>query len=473
MHSEHEDQHKSLGDRTDSSNSESEQERLTLENFVAPGVPIVRDSTPRLFSFSLADSGSGQSRGAPQLGPEAAVFPMEAPSAPPLPEEYNASTKEALRPPEMTPLPGRAESSSESSEAVFSEFVWLFEYGLEMDGMLLNSLERLHGLALLYGPAVLRGYEITFSAVSSRAELAAAAIATIVSSSKPGAEVWGVLYRIPLHLVESPGSELAHLDKIHDAMPPRGLFERISVVVHEPQREREIACITYIASVAARNLFHPRPFERQAAEEAYVQQLLEVAKKQKLPVSYLQRLAEITPPLPAIAQSPVPPEQDTEPLPVVRTPQNNTLPSTPPSRKMPPSFGDRGIITFAVYIVLSLLLVFTLATLQALGAGGYLFPATFTPLGIPWFVAVYGYIGSCLSCSVRLARQHKIYPPAYVVIIWFTRPFIGVILAVTGYLLLNSGLFVLSGAAEQHKMLYSLLAVLFGFCEGWLFYRRR
>ncbi len=123
--------------------------------------------------------------------------------------------------------------------------------------------------------------------------------------------------------------------------------------------------------------------------------------------------------------------------------------------------------------MLCLLGVFTLATLQALGKGTYLFPANFTPLDIPWFVVVYGYIGGCLSCIVRLAWYHTTYPPHFVIITWFTRPFIGVILAIIAFLLVNSGLFILGGDAEQHKTLYSLLAILVGTCEGWLFYRRR
>ena len=61
--------------------------------------------------------------------------------------------------------------------------------------------------------------------------------------------------------------------------------------------------------------------------------------------------------------------------------------------------------------------------------------------------------------------------PNFVLITWFTRPYIGVILAVVAYLLLNSGLFVLGGSAEQHNTIYSLLAVLAGSCEGWLFYK--
>ncbi len=472
MHSGDGDQHRPLEDRTDASNQAGEDQSFTLEGFVAPGVPIVRDSTPRLFSFHLNDSDSGQAGAEPQPGPEATIFPVEAPPAPPLPEEYSASTAEALRPLDVTPLPGRTESSEEA----FNEFVWLFEYGLEMDGALLNSADRLNGLALLYGSALLKGYDITFSALRAPGTaVGVAAIATIVPSNKLGVEVWGVLYRIPRHLVEPPDSELAHLDRIHDALAPHGLFERISVTVYEAQREREIACFTYIVSAAARNLLQISSHDRQAAAGAYGRRLLEVAKKQKLPATYLQRLAALTPsppslPLPAPVQAPVLPlagEQDTEPLPALRAPKSNMIPTTPP-----PALSTRGMLTFALYSGFSLLLAFTLAALQALSKGGFLFAPDYSPLGVPWFVALYGYIGGCLSCSVRLGRQHRTYFPSYVVAIWFTRPFIGVILAVTGYLLVNSGLFALAGAAQQHNTLYALLAILAGSCEGWLFYGR-
>ena len=59
--------------------------------------------------------------------------------------------------------------------------------------------------------------------------------------------------------------------------------------------------------------------------------------------------------------------------------------------------------------------------------------------------------------------------PVFVIIVWCSRPFIGVVLAMLSYLLLNTGLFAPLGNVTQHVMLSSLLAVLAGFCEGWLY----
>jgi cation transport regulator ChaC len=473
MNSEYtEDQQKQQEDRADDANKDTEHEALATEGFAAPGVPIVRSSSPRPLAYGLIGSSSSESSGSsessqsrPQLE-AAAAFPVEAPAAPPLPEEYNAAEEDTLSP-VATPLPGRVESPEEAS----SEFIWLFEYGLEMDVTVLNSAERLHDRALLYGMAVLRGYEVVFEAPGSRT---GQAVATIVASSKPDAEVWGVLYRIPRRLTESTGSELAYLDKIHDAAPPDGLFERLSIMVHEVYRGREVACITYAASATARKLFQALTRDRQVVDEAYIQQLIETAKKHKLPERYLQALAvravpaDNVKPLVTTATS----EQNTEPLPVFGQAQNIVTP-VPSSDKTPPSSRHVAMVIFAVYLLFSLLMVFMLAILQALGNGTYLFPANFTPLDIPWFVLVYGYIGGCLSCIVRLAWYHTICPPRFVVITWFTRPLIGVILAIMAFLLVNSGLFILGGDPEQHKTLYSLLAILAGSCEGWLFYRKK
>jgi hypothetical protein len=458
-----EDQYEQPNDRTDDLDKDIEHEALDSEGFVAPGVPIVRNSTPRLTANELIDP-DRQSQSTSETTP---AFPVEAPSAPPLPEEYHVAEEGALSSVEATPLPGRGEAPEE----VFSEFTWLFEYGLEMDSVILNSAERLHGQALLYGPATLRGYEITCEAVGART---GQVVATIVPSSKPGSEVWGVLYRIPRRLLEPPSNEPAQLDKIHAAASPNGLFERISVTVREAYRGRDISCIAYVASPTGRNLFHSLPANRQVADNAYIQQLLETAKKLKLPDTYLQELIVLAVPAHHTRPSVSVPaqEQNTEPLPVLRT-EKNALTAAASASKVTPSARSVGLLLFAVYLLLSLLAVFTLATLQALGYGTYLFLTNFTLLGIPWFVVVYGYIGGCLSCIIRLSRQQTISPPHFIVIAWFTRPLIGVILGIMAYLLANSGLFMFGGSAEQHKTLYSLLALLAGSCEGWLFYKRR
>src|SRR5258708_7234685 len=461
-----EDQYEQPGDRTGNLDKDIEHEALDSEGLVAPGVPIVRSSTPRMLANGLIDTDS-QSQSTSET---TAAFPVEAPSAPPLPEEYHGAEEGALSPVEVTPLPGRGEAPEE----VFSEFTWLFEYGLEMDSVVLNNVERLHGQALLYGPATLRDYEIICEAVGTRA---GQVVATIVPSSKPRSELWGVLYRIPRRLLEPADNEPAQVDKIHAATSPNDLFERISVTVYETYRGRDISCITYVASPTARNLFHALPPNRRVADNAYIQQLLETAKKLKLPDTYLQELIVLAMPAhhaqPSVSVPAVPAlEQNTEPLPVLRT-EKNALTPTASADKATPAARSVGLLIFAVYLLLSLLAVFTLATLQALGYGVFLFLPNFTLLGIPWFVVVYGYIGGCLSCIVRLSRQQTIYPPHFIVIAWFTRPLIGVILGIMAYLLANSGLFMLGSNAEQHKTLFSLLALLAGSCEGWLFYKRR
>jgi hypothetical protein len=56
-----------------------------------------------------------------------------------------------------------------------------------------------------------------------------------------------------------------------------------------------------------------------------------------------------------------------------------------------------------------------------------------------------------------------------VIIVWCIRPFVGIILAMLIYLLFNAGLFVPLGNAEQHHMLFSLLAAAAGFGERLLF----
>ena len=437
---------------------------------VAPGAPIVRSSTPRPLSFGLFGPNTSQSQATQQPGHDTtSVFPIEAPSAPPLPEECGETEQGGEETPgalEATPLPGR----SEPAEELPGEFLWLFEYGLEMDSAILNSSERLDGLALLYGPAVLKGYELTFDVISSRG---GPGVASILPSRKREAEVWGILYRVPRRLTARLDNEPALLDRIHSAAPPDGLFERLSVTAHEAYRGREITCITYIASATARNQFHLLPRDRQIIDPIYAQRLLETARKQKLPGDYLHELRGLIAPhesvQPAVPGTAV--EQNTEPLPVFFD-ERRTLAAAPGVRRAPSQPRNTGMVIFALYLVCSLLVVFTFAILQGLGVASNLFAGGFAPLDIPLFVLVYGLIGGCLSCIVSLGRHHPTNLPNFVLITWFTRPWIGSILAVLAYLLLNSGLFVLTANVEQHHTLYSLLAVLAGACESRLFYRK-
>jgi hypothetical protein len=154
----------------DSGDGDRDQHESGFDGEVVPGVPIVRSSTPRPLSLGLFGSNVGQSQATQQSGRDTtSVFPVEAPSAPPLPEESGDSEQEE------------------------DEFLWLFEYGLEMDSTFLNSSERLDGLASLYGPAVLKGYELTFDVIGFRD---GPAVASILPSRKREAEVYCTVFRV-------------------------------------------------------------------------------------------------------------------------------------------------------------------------------------------------------------------------------------------------------------------------------------
>ena len=453
------------------------------EECIVPGVPIVRSSTPKPLS-----SGSGMPpRGQPSTGQlqeqgGQSMFPVEAPLAPPLPEEDLGTGNESLIRVGATPLPlaGKEVPLEDAS----SEFSWLFEYGVEMDNALLNSPEWLDGVALMYGPAVLKGYEITFDVVRARS---GGVVASILPSRLLGAEVWGMLYRVPRRCVESRDEEAALLDVAHAATPPDGLFERLEVMVHDAYRRRDIDCITYIASAAARNAFHLLSRDKQIPDPFYVERLLESARKQKLPGSYLDELALLTaekapqrvPTLPT--DKPV--EQNTEPLPVINGTQTRPqLPMQAPmqtpippdvmlKQQMPPE-RPVGLVIFAGYVLLLLLAVFVLAVLQGLGFGSAYLTAHLTLLGIPWFMLVYGLLGGCVSSIVWLGKRERVRLPGFVLVTWFARPLMGAVLAALAFLLLNSGVFVFNGDVGQHATLYALVAVLAGACEGWLFFKK-
>lgn len=413
------------------------------EEYVAPGIPIVRSNTSRPLNFGASSSD----------------FPMEAPSAPPVPEESEAPVSVV----EFTPLP--VPGKPETTDALANEFVWLFEYGLEMDISILNSPERLDGFALFYGIAVLKGYQIAFEAIGSPA---GHFVATLVPSREHDAEVWGVLYRVPRRMVERVDAEPSLLDKAHTC------FEPVQVTVHEAYRGRDIACITYIAKAAARQEFRKLPFERQIVAAASVQHLLEVARKQNLPGEYLQRLssrfaAQLQVKSPASSGVA---EQNTEPLPILLEKKRGPSATNAGPQLARTASSNRWMMGFALYLVVLFLTVCMLAVIQGLGFGRALFTATFTVLGIPWFILVYGLLGGCISSIVTLGRYQTIPLPSFVLMTWFTRPYIGAVLAGLTYLLLTSGIFALHGNAQQHEALFSLAGVVAGFCEGWIFSRQ-
>jgi len=338
------------------------------------------------------------------------------------------------------------------------EFIWLFEYGLEMDAAFLNDRERLNGSAHLYGPAVLKGYRISFDVVGSST---GQVVATIQPGHEYGAAVWGVLYRIPRRLIESPGDEPPLLDKFHSAP----YFEPLDVIVYEPYRERELACITYIASALARQQFHLLPPAQQSIDAWYAKHLLESARQHKLPGEYLQELLIRT--ASKRETRPTPLEQNTEPLAVVIG-KTDAQPSTRTMSGAPSlAHRNRWLMAFAVYLLVLLLAALLLAVIQEVSP---IFTAHFTPLGVPWVVLLYGLLGGCISCIVMLGRQRVANPPGFVVVAWFARPYIGAILAALAYLLLNSGIFAPTDNAGH--ALFSLIGALAGLCEGWIFYRR-
>ena len=125
----------------------------TTESFVVPGVPVVRGKTPRPRSMGQFSAKAAQ-HAVPvkSLQSDTSDFPSEAPVAPPLPEEYEDGEASTIKQLEFTP--SSSANKPETSNTATSEFMWLFEYGLEMDAAFLNSAERLKGLALMYGPAV-------------------------------------------------------------------------------------------------------------------------------------------------------------------------------------------------------------------------------------------------------------------------------------------------------------------------------
>jgi cation transport regulator ChaC len=349
----------------------------------------------------------------------------------------------------------------ESSDEQASEFLWLFEYGLEMDVFHLNGRERLDGSALLYGPAVLKGYHIAFDAVRSHT---GQVVATIVPSDGEGAEVWGVLYRIPRRLTKRSTNQMSLLDKVHTQ------FEPVDVVVYEIYRKREIMAVTYIASASAQRQFRLLSPDRQVVDPFYTKRLLDSARQHKLPDAYFQELLERSAVKKLVQSASV--EQNTEPLAVVMGKNRPQMVTQVARNTANVGYQNRGLMVFACYLVLLLLGVLILAVLQGLEVWSGIFTAQFTPLGVPWFVLVYGLLGGCVSSIIMLGRKRGISVPAFVLVTWFARPYLGIVLAALAYLALNSGFFVLGDRVLQYNALCSLAGAVAGLCEGWVFYKR-
>lgn len=361
-------------------------------------------------------------------------------------------------------------SHEEKSIQEPEEFVWLFEYGLEMDIRVLNQAERLNGLALAYGPAVLKGYRLLFGKSPSTKQT----LVTIAPSHEPEAAVWGMLYRIPRHVALPATHGNSLLDTLHkgtkgakDAKETtsESLYQQTHVIVHEIRRKRDVSCITYSIPDTAQQRFSALSAQ-QIKIDPFVQQLVALAEKQQFPEEYVQRWGA------ALHGGIV--EQDTEPLPVVTEKQHlmSTRGVSGAVRRVPISYPGRWLIAFALYLSLLLLAVLTLLVLQSMG---YLTLFLLTPsptMTIPLSVLVYGLLGGCISSLISLARSQPHTPPHFVIVTWFMRPYIGAVLALFVYLLLTSGFLAVNVGNGRHGAFYLFISALAGGCECWLFSRR-
>jgi len=434
------------------------QDFIVKEDLVAPGVPIVRASTPRPFSVAPFFPKNEQQA----MYTTTSDFPIEAPVAPPLPEEYEDGEKRTSNVETSTLLPVAGEPSRE----VTTEFIWLFTYGPEMDATYLNSHGRLNGLAHYYGPAVLKGYSIQGAALDT-----GQVVATIAKSQSPKKEVWGILYRIPQRLTEQAGEAPSMLDNALAG----GSFKAVNVVAHETYRKRAVPCITYMASAIAQQESALTEAEQQQLDSTFAQHLLEVARRQKLPDIYLEELAlqvkhGSREPVTSIPQ---PGEQNTEPLPVISKDGVFEEPAysvKDGSASMPL---NEGLLGLALYLVTLLMATLTLAVMQALGFWNQIFTTNFTPLGAPWYTLMYGLLGGCISCMMTLGRRSTSPIPGFVLVTWFTRPYVGALLAALAYLVLNSGLFILSVVPEQRYAFFSVVGAIAGLCEGCILFRQK
>ncbi len=437
---------------------------------VIPGAEIIRNSTPRpqTFASAMTEKHTG---GTNEQHSTITGFPRKAPSAPPLPEEDDVLATDHLV--TQSPLPRRAAPFPPEQ----SEFMWLFEYGLEMDGALLNSVERLDGLALPYGTALLKGYHVAFGAVEIAANQTTATIATLVPSSKPETEVWGILYRIPRRITEAAEGEGSLLDTVHGALPPRPLFHAVMIDVADMMRHRTLQAVAYVLTDGVQASFYPLS-TKQRMYDGFVQRLLNIGRKQRLPERYLKQWSGS---IPAMRQGNVPlaptpssTEQDTEPLPAMMelalAGPVSPLPST--TRLLSTHMLNRWLMIFACYLACILLGTLTLILLQSLGLLDLTAMSSSTALNVPGIVLVYGMLGGCISSIVTLGRFRAVQTPGFVLMTWFTRPYVGAVLALFAYLLLTSGLFIFGSNVQQHQALYLLAGILAGLCEGWLFLRR-
>jgi hypothetical protein len=151
--------------------------------------------------------------------------------------------------------------------------------------------------------------------------------------------------------------------------------------------------------------------------------------------------------------------------------KDNRLSST--RRVMAQERSQPWLIAFSLYLAGLLLVLLLLAVLEGTGVAQDTLPSSFAPLGVPWQVLIYGLLGGCISCIVSLSNVRVYNAPLFVIITWFTRPFIGSILALFSYLLLTSGLFMLGETLNRHPGFFWLVGSMAGLCEWWFFCRRK
>jgi hypothetical protein len=435
---------------------------------VVPGVSVVRGNTPRLYPFEALMAVSGPA--AQEQTSMRAAFPVQAPSAPPLPEEMEDDEQEQ-------PI---APSEVSGSVPLPQEFVWLFEYGLEMESAFLNSAERLNGAAFLYGPAVLRGYTLMFAQEEHNRQF----MSSIVPYAQPGAEVWGVLYRVPRHMTVHNNGQLSVLDRIHGAGAPASLFTPIPVMVRETYHEREIACGTYALTTIALQQMRLLTPEQADPATRLVRRIAALARNQRLPSYYLtipsqptslatsrERTSEV-PIGKSVIAVPRPREQDTDPLPIMKGKDAPSALLHAVQRSANPPFA-RWLVVLSVYLMVVLLLVLAFAVVQGIGFASRFLTLNLRLLEVPWLVLMYGVLGGTMSCIVALGRARRLKLPLFVIMLWFVRPLVGGVLALFAYLFLNSGLFTIVDLAASHPTLFPLLGALAGLCEGRLFARWR
>ena len=395
-----------------------------------------------------------------------------------------------------------------------TDFLWLFEYGLEMDVAILNSRERLNGQAYLHGPAVLKGYSLMLGAQRIHNN-SGSPIVALVPATDAETEVWGVLYRIPPRLLESSEVESSLLDTIHAAIKPQKFFAGAEVVVQDVQQNCEVTSVTYIATKLARQQLQLVEANRWNGDSQFMQRLAEIAHRQKLPEDYIRQHL-VPPPAPSDVDNanPTMPTYQissssshqaypdsfasaiytspllSSPLPLTNPGQGSLLSQKEQHTDSLPAFKDdmlssthvtqrvitqtrsqRWLIAFSLYLAGLVLILLLVAVVQGMGVARGTLVGKFTPLGVPWQVLIYGLLGGCISCIVSLSNLRVSDPPLFVMITWFTRPFIGSILALFSYILLTSGLFMFGGSVDRHPAFFWLAGIFAGLCEWWLFSR--